>query len=80
MVHEREYWEKEYAKAAALPVQEQVAAYAELLVRMNRSLDPQWEAQQVKITDLPVLGSGLTFGALCQQAQRDWRTGEPILG
>lgn len=80
MEHTREYWEEEYAKAAALPVQEQAAAYAELLERMNRALDPQWEAQRVEITGLPVLGSGLTFGALCQQEQRDWRTGEPIRG
>lgn len=73
----------EIERVEKLPEGERTAAYLDIIDRMNKQLFPTWKdekEQMVSITDLPVSGSDLTFGALCQQEQLDWRTWEPIHG
>lgn len=77
----REVYLTELEHIKTLPTVEQAQAQADLSDEVNRQLFPNWEeekAKYVKITDLPVLGSELTYGELCQQQHVDWRTGAPI--
>lgn len=80
---EQQVFLAEIEQVENLPEGERTAAYIDIIDRMNKQLFPTWEYEKKKIVsiiDLPVSGSGLTFGALCQQEQRDWRTGEPTRG
>lgn len=77
----RENYLAELEHIKTLPTVERAQAQADLADEVNRQLFPNWEeekAKYVKITDLPVLGSELTYGELCQQRHVDWRTGAPI--
>lgn len=77
----REEYEAELERIKTLPEVERAQAQADLDDEVNRLLFPNWEeekAKYVKITDLPVLGSELTYGELCRQQHLDWRTGAPI--